>query len=174
MMKPDSDREREGKPRHPVSGLQSQDSRLPAPASDSRRRLLNVLMGASLFAWLGSVIYPMVSFLFPPKGSSIEVDNVLVGKESDFPNNSGTNFRIGNKPGLLIRTASGEFRAYNATCTHLDCTVQFKKDDGIIWCACHNGRYNLKGINIGGPPPRPLTPLTVSLKGGDVYVSRAG
>jgi cytochrome b6-f complex iron-sulfur subunit len=72
----------------------------------------------------------------------------------------------------LLRTASGEFRAFEAVCTHLDCTVQFKKDLGVIWCACHNGKYDLNGRNISGPPPRPLNPYKVIVQGEEVFVSK--
>jgi Rieske Fe-S protein len=136
-----------------------------------RRHLLNWLLGASVASWLGVVIYPSIRYLLPPAGTAVEVRSVKLGKAADYEKNSGTLFRIGNKPGILIRTSAGEFRAFVAVCTHLDCTVQFRKDEGLIWCACHNGRYNLQGTNISGPPPRPLAPLVVALKGDEVYVS---
>ena len=50
-----------------------------------------------------------------------------------------------------------------ATCTHLDCVVGYQKDRSRIWCNCHGGSYDLTGRNIGGPPPRPLTPYKVNL-----------
>jgi Rieske Fe-S protein len=28
--------------------------------------------------------------------------------------------------------------------------------DELIWCACHNGRFDLQGRVLDGPPPRPL------------------
>ena len=31
-----------------------------------------------------------------------------------------------------------------------------KEDLRQIWCACHNGLYDLAGRNVSGPPPRPL------------------
>jgi Rieske Fe-S protein len=41
-----------------------------------------------------------------------------------------------------------------------------------VWCACHNGRFDLTGRNVGGPPPRPLDQLEVAVRGDDVVVSR--
>ncbi|MDP2479001.1 MAG: hypothetical protein Q8W51_01265 [Candidatus Palauibacterales bacterium] len=38
--------------------------------------------------------------------------------------------------------------------------------------ACHNGPYNLLGINVSGPPPRPLTRYTVNVRGDRIIVSR--
>ena len=70
------------------------------------------------------------------------------------------------------RLATGELKAFSATCTHLDCTVQYRKDMGLIWCACHNGRYDMNGKNVAGPPPRPLEEYRVSLQGDDVFISK--
>jgi Rieske Fe-S protein len=80
--------------------------------------------------------------------------------------------RFGNRPGLLLRTASGDYRAMSATCTHLSCTVQFRDDMQQVWCACHNGHYDLNGRNIAGPPPRPLELYEVQVRGEEVFVRR--
>lgn len=140
----------------------------------TRRRLLDVLLGVSFVSWFASVCYPTIRYLMPAKQAEAEQKSVKVGMKEDFKPNTGKLFRMGTKPGILICTPSGEFRAFIAICTHLACTVQFKEDEGVIWCACHNGRYNLQGINISGPPPRPLDPLVVSLKGDEVYASLPG
>ena len=72
----------------------------------------------------------------------------------------------------VVRTASGELRAFSATCTHLDCTVQYRADLEHLWCACHNGHYDLNDRNISGPPPRPLEGFEVNLKDGDIVIAR--
>ena len=73
---------------------------------------------------------------------------------------------------LLFRTMSGELRALTAKCTHLDCTVQYRAERSDIWCACHNGTYDLKGQNVSGPPPRPLAPLEVITRGEKIVLKR--
>ena len=72
---------------------------------------------------------------------------------------------------VLIKTPSGELRAFSAVCTHLSCTVQFRPDIENIWCACHNGHYDLNGRNISGPPPRPLDSYNVNVRGDQIIVS---
>ena len=145
----------------------------PVPGLHSRRRFLDLLLGTSLVGWLASVVYPVSRYLRPPEATGLAVSSVNVGKLVDFPPDSGRIFKFGNKPGLLVRTPSGEFRAFSATCTHLQCIVQYRADQGVIWCACHNGRYDLNGKNISGPPPRPLDEFRVDVSGGDVFVSRS-
>ena len=81
-------------------------------------------------------------------------------------------FKFGRTLGLIILTGEGELKAMAATCTHLDCTVQHRPDLGIIWCSCHNGRYDLDGKNISGPPPKPLETYIVNEIKGEIFISK--
>ena len=135
-----------------------------------RRDFVTYLLGGGLIAWAASVIYPIVAYLIPPKQSEVEVSSVKVGKLADIEMNSGTIVRFGNKPVLLIRSAGGDLKAFEATCTHLDCTVQYRPDMSVIWCACHNGQYDLNGQVVAGPPPRPLDEYQVILQGEEVLI----
>ena len=56
----------------------------------------------------------------------------------------------------MLILVDGEPRAFNAVCTHLQCTVEYRAASQDIFCNCHNGVYDLNGRNIAGPPPRPL------------------
>ena len=141
-------------------------------AKQSKRDFLKYILGGSFLAWLATILYPMVAYLKPPKQAEVEVTSVKVGKLQDIEKESGQIVKFGNKPVILVRAANGELSAFNATCTHLDCTVQFRKDMGVIWCACHNGKYDLTGRNIAGPPPRPLDPLRVIVQGEEVFISK--
>jgi cytochrome b6-f complex iron-sulfur subunit len=138
----------------------------------TRRDFLNWVLGLGFLGWLAAVLYPVYSYLKPPKAPEVDVSNLKLGKVEDFPVDSGKIFKMGNQPGLLVRTQDGKFKAFNATCTHLSCTVQYKPDEKIIWCACHNGKYDLNGKNISGPPPSPLTPYNVSVNNDEVFVSK--
>lgn len=140
----------------------------------SRRSFLDKALWIGGTALVAAVVYPITRYLVPPEEAEADPVTVNVGKADDFANDTGTIFKMGRKPGLLIRTKEGEFRAFIAVCTHLDCTVQYRNDMGLIWCACHNGRYDLNGLNVAGPPPRPLTPLKVNVAEGSVFVSREG
>jgi len=147
------------------------------PASEqervvSRRSVLNWLLGTSIGATLAAALYPVFRFVIPPEVAEAPVNRVLAGKLSEIPANSGKIFRFGSKPGILVRTANGEIRAFSAVCTHLNCTVQYRPDFQHIWCACHNGHYDLQGKNIAGPPPRPLDAYKVDIAGDDVYVTK--
>jgi len=131
------------------------------------------LLGTSAVATLGAIVYPIIEFMAPPLVVEAMQNSVVAAKLSELPPNSGKIFKFGNKPGLLVHTPSGELKAFSAVCTHLECIVQYRPDTKQIWCACHNGQYNLSGENIGGPPPRPLQEFPVNKRGDDIVVNRS-
>ena len=142
------------------------------PQEPTKRDFLKYILGVGLFAWAGSVLYPIFAYLKPPIQAEVEVTSVKAGKLADIAKDSGTIIKFGNKPVILLRTASDELRAFSAVCTHLDCTVQYSKDMGVMWCACHNGKYDLNGRNVSGPPPRPLEEYRVITQGEEVLISK--
>jgi Rieske Fe-S protein len=139
----------------------------------TRRTFLDWLVGGSALATLGAIIYPIIRFMTPPRVVESTENTVVAAKLAEVPPNSGKIFKFGNKPGIVIRTASGELKAFSAVCTHLDCIVQYRSETKQIWCACHNGQYNVSGKNIGGPPPRPLEEFKVNTRGDDIVVTKA-
>ena len=141
-------------------------------ANPTRRRVVELFLGSSLFASLVSFVYPVLRYLVPPPVADLGGDEVIAAKVGDLKLNSAKIFRFGNRPGILLRIGEGEYRAFSATCTHLSCTVQYRTDLHEIWCACHNGMYDLNGRNVSGPPPRPLENYQVHVRGEDLVVSR--
>jgi Rieske Fe-S protein len=138
----------------------------------TRKRFVDWLLGTSAGGFFAAVFYPVVRYIIPPELPESAVSSVtLQFSASEMGSNSGRIFKFGNRPGILVRTQSGELRAYSAICTHLDCTVQYREDLNHIWCACHNGHYDLNGANIAGPPPRPLDRYDVNVRGDQIVVS---
>jgi Rieske Fe-S protein len=133
---------------------------------------VNLLLGTGVVASIASFIYPAIRYMLPPVVGEPLSRSVVAAKVGELRRNSGKVFKFGSKPALLVRTADDEFRAFSAVCTHLNCTVQYREDLRQIWCACHNGLYDLTGRNISGPPPRPLENFQVHIQGEDVVVRR--
>lgn len=140
--------------------------------SKARRRFINSLIGGGLLGWLGSLVYPVMSFLKPPDVPEANINSVRAGLASEFQYNASEIIKFGRTPVLLIRLETGEFRAFSAICTHLDCIVQYRSDLEHIWCACHNGHYDLNGRNISGPPPMPLPAFSVNVVNDEIMVSK--
>jgi len=141
-----------------------------APESPSRRNWLLTLLKTLLAASLAVLFYPVARFLRPRRQTSsgalevvapYRVDELKPDAQGHWP----PPFDFGGKPCLLIKTPDGEIRAFNAVCTHVECTVDFRVEEGDIFCNCHNGVYDLHGRNVSGPPPRPLETYKVTLRG---------
>jgi Rieske Fe-S protein len=133
---------------------------------------LNWFLGTSVGATCVSILYPVVRYISPPDVPEAPTSQVVAGQEGELRPNDAKVFRFGNQPALLIRTPDGGYRAFEATCTHLNCTVQYREDVQQIWCACHNGFYDLTGKVLSGPPPRPLEEYEVKISQGEVFVSK--
>ena len=141
---------------------------------ESRRSLIQWLLGGGFTASLVAFTYPVLRFMNPPEVAEAAVNEASVAQVQDLAANTGKIVKFGSKPVLLIRSGESEWRAFSGTCTHLDCTVQYEPSSKQIWCACHNGFYDLNGGVVSGPPPRPLESLDVHVRGEEIIVSRRG
>lgn len=138
-----------------------------------RSRFLNLLLGTGAGGLAAAVLYPVTSYIVPPEAPESAANSVVLSvKPADVAPNTGRIFKFGSSPGILVRTPGGDLRAFSAVCTHLQCTVQYRPDLSHIWCACHNGHYDLTGKNIAGPPPRPLTAYEVNVRGTQIVVTQ--
>lgn len=139
-----------------------------------RRSFLNMLLGVASLPLIGTIAYPIFKYLWPSQEKESLKTGAFVeaAKTSELPPGASKTFQFGSQPGMVIHTKDGQYKALIATCTHLSCTVQYRKENGDIWCACHNGVYDINGKNVSGPPPRPLTSLKVVLKGKQILVTR--
>ena len=143
----------------------------PSPNA-GRRTFVSWLLGGGVAASLASFFYPVACFLDPPRVAEVSVNEVDAGKVQDLKPNSGKIVKFGNKPAILIRVNDTEWKAFSAVCTHLNCTVQYLESRREIWCACHNGTYDLEGRVVSGPPPKPLEEFAVRLRGDEVIISK--
>jgi cytochrome b6-f complex iron-sulfur subunit len=144
-----------------------------------RRRFLNWFLNSSLAALFAAVAYPVARFLSPPDVPESTTTRLEAGRTNDpeFLERGYKIVRFGAEPVLLIRLAQDQFRAFAATCTHLDCIVEYQQAHKRIWCNCHNGEYDLNGQVVGGPPPKPLPKynvhvLTKGTEAGTIVISK--
>ena len=142
---------------------------------NGRRKFLNWFLSTTAGAFLVSVTYPLSRYLIPPRAEeSTAHTTTLALKPQEVKANSGQIFRFGSQPAILIRTPNDEIKAFTAVCTHLACIVQYRSDISHIWCACHNGHFDLNGKNVEGPPPKPLEEYVVNVRGDQIVVSKRG
>ena len=163
---------------HPMA--RNDDRATPGGPSPTRRAFVNWFLGTTVGALLVSVLYPVLRFVSPPRIPEAATNQVEAGATND-PELLDKGFKIvrfGADPVILVRVTDTDYRAFSATCTHLDCIVGFRKEKTDIFCNCHGGVYDLTGRNVGGPPPKPLTPFKVQIASksgqpGTIVISKA-
>lgn len=130
------------------------------------RRLLQALAGL----WGAGGALGLFFYLRAPRrrgeggGSAVQV-----GSLDELPPGQGRLVTGRHRPFWVIHRADGELVALPAVCTHRHCILEWDNGQQLI-CPCHQGRFDLNGNVLGGPPPRHLEPLPVMVKGGVIYV----
>jgi cytochrome b6-f complex iron-sulfur subunit len=139
---------------------------------EERRSFLTLIVAGFGAILTAATLYPVVRFILPPAKQKKEETNLVVGKTSEVPPNSGK-IVVFNGQKLLITNVGGEFKAISAICTHLQCIVQWKKDEQLVWCACHNAKYNTDGEKLSGPQPAGLGKFVIKIQDDNLVISRA-
>jgi cytochrome b6-f complex iron-sulfur subunit len=141
----------------------------PAPCSCTRRTFEKLGIGALAVAGVGAAAfgyeYLAPNVLYEPS----PITNA--GKPDQYPSGSVTTL---SEAGVYLIHGPQGFYALSATCTHLGCRTAWAAALGIIACPCHGSKFNIDGIKIAGPAPRPLPWLKVWISDdGDLMVDRS-
>ncbi|MEY2825875.1 MAG: hypothetical protein RLZZ122_239 [Actinomycetota bacterium] len=100
-----------------------------------------------------------------PQGS------LVIGKTSDVPVGGGTKFSVDDLTILVTQPKAGDYKAFDATCTHAGCIVNGIIDNEIA-CGCHGARYAIdSGMVLAGPAKSALGKLTIEVVGEDLVLS---
>ena len=115
-------------------------------------------------ALLGAMRLPMPS-IFPESNSRIKL-----GPLEGF---LGKQVTVVAKHRLWIYSSEEGLYAISAVCTHLGCIVSAKEEGGYF-CPCHGSQFDPTGKVTGGPAPRPLAHLELSVSpDGQLVVDKA-
>jgi len=126
----------------------------------TRRRFLEWVGKFSFFAAFGGIFTSTLRFMLPnvlyePPTSFI------IGTPDDFPPDSATFLEDSRL--YLFRRSEGLF-AISSICTHLGCNVRWGEDSNGFECPCHGSSFDKNGKNTGGPAPKPLRWLKLTLE----------
>ncbi len=128
----------------------------------TRRSFLDFILGLTVVAWLGSIIYPVVRYLKPlPQAGPTGPRELTADELTKLNQKQFVILLVGGKRVIVLQDPQREILAFSAKCTHEGCTVQYLPNESIIWCPCHNGKFGINGHVLSGPPPRPLPQYAV-------------
>jgi cytochrome b6-f complex iron-sulfur subunit len=134
-----------------------------------RRFLSQAVMGLGVLFGLGTLGLRFLQFLVPPRRAK-QAEAVLIGAESRIPLGDAVSMDLGGHKILVLKTEQG-VAAFSRRCTDLGCLVSWSKEREQFLCPCHQGVYDKTGLNIAGPPPRPLDRFEIVRRGEQLYVN---
>jgi len=102
-----------------------------------------------------------------PMGSPPKLFQIVTGRRdawTEFPKQP-----IGAV--FLLRKSQDEVVAFNASCPHLGCSVEYREDTTAFYCPCHDSTFAKTGEVVGtSPSRRGLDALEVEVRGREVWV----
>ena len=150
--------------------MDTPDSVASGPAGRGRRTFFKILLQACAGLWSAGLLAGTLAYLKPPRRAPSSAQAVEIGPLNAFAPGQARLVTGAHQPFWVIMAPNREVVALPAVCTHLHCILEWDGTNGRLICPCHLGAFDLNGNVLSGPPPRPLGPLTVTVKGGRIYV----
>ncbi len=151
--------------------LSTDSEKQPPGHVPARRRFLVWMSQAFLGLWGAGAAAAIAAYLRVPEHEERGADRVVrVGMLDDLSVGEGRLVRHGTTPFYVVRLDAARVVAMSAICTHVRCILDYDRERRGFVCPCHDGRFDLAGNVLAGPPPRPLPSYEVSVRAGEVFV----
>lgn len=137
----------------------------------SRRDFIGWTGRALLGLWGLGIAGALGAYLNPGGGHEKIAERIVrVGPLEDLKIGDARLVRHGQTPFWVARLDATRVVALSAVCTHVRCILDWDRERRSLKCPCHDGRFDLNGNVISGPPPKPLPSYVVAVRAGDIYV----
>ncbi len=145
----------------------------PVPSTDPTRRLfLTRLSQAFLALWGLGAAAVVAAYIKPPEKRERGAERMVsAGMLDDYRVGEARMVRHGITPFYVVRLDATRVIAISAVCTHVRCILGYDGARRSLVCPCHDGRFDLSGNVLSGPPPRPLPSYAASVRAGEIFVT---
>lgn len=147
-----------------------------------RRKVLGWLVGIINVGVIGAIVAPTLGFMAAPlkrkKEPGVWIPVLDAGELQDGQTKS-VSYTLDVIDGYMTakRTFStfvyrkgSKVIAYDPSCPHLGCHVEYKEKKKRYVCPCHGGVFDEEGNRLSGPPPRGLTKVVAKEEAGRIWV----
>ncbi len=148
-----------------------------------RRKFLSGIIGVVAGTVATVVGIPAIGYLVSPGLKKQNEDQwITLGPMSGLTPNvpKGYPYSTRSKDGWVESTQSGvayavthdgeTVRVFSNVCTHLSCRVTWQEEKNGFFCPCHDGLFDVDGLVVAGPPPRPLDQFQSKIENGQIMI----
>jgi len=149
-----------------------------------RRTLLGWLVGVLNAGVAGTILAPTLGFVASPvrekRKPAVWVPILSDGELKEGETRYVT-YELEVQDGYMqarrsysayLHRKGGRVVAYDPSCPHLGCHVEFKPRKKRYVCPCHGGVFAEDGQRISGPPPRGLARIAAKVEDGRIWIEK--
>jgi menaquinol-cytochrome c reductase iron-sulfur subunit len=160
---------------------------MPSSPQMSRREFVGIVTAAA-GTFMGALIgIPAISYLIAPSLTKESADVwIPAGPVENYPVGVPTLFNFNrtkvngwektvNSYGVyILHHDDGSILALSNKCTHLSCRVNWKPEESVYICPCHDAFFDINGQIVKGPQPRPLDDYETKVEEDNLFIHYLG
>lgn len=149
----------------------------------TRRKFLSYVVTGSASLIALALAAPLIGYFLSPAGKRSQNPTIPITRTNRIPVGVPSFVRFEKRvpdawvvstesEGVWVVTKDGKsFTLFDPHCTHLRCPFYWDEQNGVFMCPCHDGKFDIDGNVLAGPPPRPLDRWQFTIQNGEIETS---